>query len=185
MPLRPLVVIASCLVLAGAGSARAETILTPYAGGVFGGDAEDTRGSFGLSLAFLGNVAGVELDLSHTPGFFGGEDELLGDNSVTTVMASLVIGPQFGDRGGRIYASGGAGLMKLRVTDLDEIFEVDDSELGVSVGGGILAPVGDNFAVRGDLRYFRSLGDGDEEGFDLDFGGFNYWRATGGLSFLF
>jgi len=46
--------------------------------------------------------------------------------------------------------------------------------------------VRDNFGLRGDVRYFRSLQD-DNGGDDIDlgFGSFDFWRATVGATFRF
>ena len=43
---------------------------------------------------------------------------------------------------------------------------------------------GENIGVRGDIRYFRDVRESGDE-FDVDLGGFHYWRGAFGLSFKF
>jgi len=39
--------------------------------------------------------------------------------------------------------------------------------------------------IRGDLRYFRSFKNIDENDLNLSLGGFDFWRASAGVSFRF
>jgi len=44
----------------------------------------------------------------------------------------------------------------------------------------------DRVGIRGDFRYFRSFKHSEgANGFDIDFSGFNFSRATGGIVFRF
>ena len=46
--------------------------------------------------------------------------------------------------------------------------------------------VRENFGLRGDVRYFRSVQDSDlGDDIDFDFGSFDFWRATVGATFRF
>jgi hypothetical protein len=72
------------------------------------------------------------------------------------------------------------------VSGADDFFDVDRNDFGVNAGGGIIVGVSDKVGIRGDIRYFRSIGDDEPDNeFDFDFGGFSYWRATGGIAFTF
>ena len=54
----------------------------------------------------------------------------------------------------------------------------------VAVGGGVMGFMTDHVGFRGDLRYFRALGDPEEDNeFDIDLADFDYWRATAGVTF--
>jgi hypothetical protein len=183
--------------LAVAPSAQADTILTPYGGIVFGGDLDiegdadfldfDTsHGVYGLSLGFMGESAlGFEVDFAYSPDFFGGDDSIVPDNNLMTLMGNLVLNGHLGESG-RIYLSFGGGLIRSRVDDTNDFFDVDRNDFGVDAGVGLIVPLGQNFGLRGDFRYFRNIGDPDPDGeFDLDFGSFDFWRATGGISIIF
>ena len=54
------------------------------------------------------------------------------------------------------------------------------------LGGGFMAQFNDHVGWRTDVRYFRALNTKDStNNFDLAFGNFDFWRATGGLTFSF
>jgi len=90
------------------------------------------------------------------------------------------------DAGWVLHASGGVGLVKTRVTDLDQfVGEIDSTDFGFNVGGGIMGFFNDNVGIRGDIRFFRSLRDADINGLDIELGGFKFWRGTLGVTFKF
>jgi opacity protein-like surface antigen len=177
-------------------SAQADWILTPYAGIVFGGDLgiegndnldlDQRHGVYGLGLGYMGDSAlGFEVDFGYSPDFFGGDDSIVPDNNLTTLMANLVLNAPLG-ASGRVYLSAGGGLMKSSVNDTEDFFDVSRNDFGVDAGVGIIFPLGESFGLRGDVRYFRNIGDPEpDDEFDLDFGSFDFWRATAGLSINF
>ena len=181
-------------------AAHADWILTPYGGIVFGGDLSiedgdgdaddfdlDTRhGVYGVSFGYMSDSAlGFEVDFGYSPDFFGGDDSIVPDNNLATLMGNLVLNAPIGESG-RIYLSGGGGLLRTSVNDTDDFFDVDRNDFGVNAGVGIVVPVGERFGVRADLRYFRNIGDPEpDDEFDLDFGSFDFWRGTAGLSITF
>lgn len=177
-------------------SAQADWILTPYAGIVFGGDLgiegnddldlDQRHGVYGLGLGYMSDSAlGFEVDLGYSPDFFGGDDSIVPDNNLTTLMGNLVLNAPLGSSG-RVYVSAGGGLMKSSVNDAGDLFDVSRNDFGVNAGVGLIVPLGESFGVRGDVRYFRNIGDPEpDDEFDLDFGSFDFWRATAGLSITF
>jgi opacity protein-like surface antigen len=181
-------VVALMIVGARPSDANAQATFTPYAGATFGNDAPTAKPTVGASLTFMGDIAGFELDLGYTPDFFNEDDDdvvLVGDSNVTTLMGSLVIGP----RGlpVRPYGVIGVGLMRSRVDGGDLFEEVTTNDFGFNAGFGVTGMVSDRVGFRGDLRYFRSLEDpepGDDD-FDVAVGNFDFWRATGGITFRF
>jgi len=195
------------IIVAGApGKASADWLFTPFVGWNWGGtagftdiagDFEDEferRSNFGASVAWMGAGAlGFEVDFGYAPNFFentAGEDDFeYGDSNVTTLMANLMVGVPFGGQSGfgiRPYASGGFGIIKSRIEDADDLFDVDSTDWGVNVGGGINAFFSDRFGLRGDVRYFRSLQDNEpDDEVDLALGSFRYWRGTVGVVFRF
>ena len=138
-------------------------------------------------------VIGFEVDFGYAPNFFeettGDADFDWGDSNVTTLMANLKLGmPIGGQTGGGIrpYASGGLGLIKTRIDGPEDLFEVDSTDWGLNVGGGIAAFFTDRFGLQGDVRYFRSLQDNEpDDELDVALGSFNFWRGTVGVVFRF
>jgi hypothetical protein len=55
----------------------------------------------------------------------------------------------------------------------------------MNIGGGAHVFFTDNVGIRGDLRYFRGLQGGDDDGLDLDLEDFDFWRGTVGVTFRF
>jgi hypothetical protein len=202
------VVIATALALAVSigtpAKASADWLFTPYIGWNWGGTAgfTDQFGDFedqferqvnyGASLAWMGAGAlGFELDFGYSPNFFANttEDFEWGDSNVLTMMANLKVGAPFGGQTGagiRPYASGGVGLIRSRINDTNQLFNVTANDLGVNVGAGLAGFFTDHIGLRGDVRYFRSLQDRAPDGdLDLGFADFRFWRGTVGLMFRF
>jgi hypothetical protein len=180
----------SAVMVLGATTARAEVMLTPFAGAVFGGATDRTRGTYGLALGFLGKgVIGFEAEFATTPEFFGDSatSGLFTKNDVVTLMGSVLLAVPAGPV--RLYGAAGAGLMKSRLEEPDFLFEVNSSDFGINVGGGLIGYVGSHVGLRADIRYFRDLSDlkpsGELPEFDLGLGKVSYWRAVGGLTFKF
>jgi hypothetical protein len=179
--LRQRVLTIAALLLLGT-AASAETVLTPFAGVAFGGANDKSQGSYGGSLAFFGQVTGLEVEFGITPHFFG--DGVPGDfftkNDVVTLTGNLLVIVPAGEV--RFYGVAGGGLMKTRLEDSTRLFNVDSSDFGINLGGGLIAYIGHTVGLRADIRYFRSLS--DLEG-AVDLGTLDYWRAVGGVSLRF
>jgi opacity protein-like surface antigen len=184
--------------------AAADWLLTPFVGWNFGGAASnefvdfadefEQKANFGASLTWMGAGAlGFEVDLGYTPNFFentaGTGDFEFGDNNVTTLMGNIVIGIPIGGQHGagfRPFGVAGLGLIKSKVGDADDFFNVDSTDFGFNLGAGAMFFFSDNIGMRGDLRYFRSLQD-EELNDDFEFGlaDFRFWRATLGATIRF
>jgi outer membrane protein with beta-barrel domain len=174
--------IAAVLVLSTVRPAAADTVVTGSIGRVFSGDVEEGVTSYGAAIGFMGDgILGFEVEGTYTPDFFG---DTPGGNNSATLMGNLLLGAPIG-QSARIYATGGLGLMKFRVKDADEFFDVNRNDFGVNVGGGVIVYFGQTVGVRGDVRYFRDVHESTSGDFDVDFGGFHYWRGAVGLSFRF
>jgi hypothetical protein len=199
-------VLALMVFVAAPAKASADWLFTPFIGMNWGGNAEFTdfagdfedefeqKMNFGAALSWMGAGAiGFEVDFGYSPNFFentaGDDDFEFGDSNVTTLMANLKVGAPFGGQTGggiRPYASGGLGLIKSRIDDPDDLFELNSTDWGFNVGGGVTGFFSDNFGLQGDVRYFRSLQDNEpDDEFDLALGSFNFWRGTVGLVFRF
>jgi len=184
---RSLALSALLLFLVGAAPSQADTLLTGFGGVAFGGATDKSRGTYGGALGFLGSgPLGFELEFATTPEFFGGpdNDRVFTHNNVLTMMGSLLVAAPAGPV--RIYGAAGAGLLKTRLEDPDNLFEVDSNDFGINVGGGFIAYLSDHVGLRADIRYFRDLQDEEPDNeFDIDFGRVDYWRFVGGITLKF
>jgi hypothetical protein len=196
--LKKIAVMAALTLALSPATARADWLFTPNIGAGFGMNSGDAAGggehlTYGVSLGWMGEgIIGWEADLAYTPEFFEPDNDDLdllntGDSNVTTIMANILVGiPIGGQTGGgvRPYFAGGAGLLKSRVEDADAVFEVDNNDFGINLGGGVMGFMTDNVGFRGDLRYFRAFGeDTTNDQIDLDLSDFDFWRGTVGVTF--
>ena len=168
------------LFAAGAAPARADVTLTPFIGGLFGGNLPTNKPAYGFSLAGMGaGVFGGEFDFSWTPGFVKATPT---SSSITEANATgnLIVGIPIGGTHGasvRPYVVGGGGLIRASQKSSDlATSPVSSNDFGWDVGGGILGTFTTHVGLRGDVRYFRSNKSG---------GGFNFWRGSGGVAFKF
>jgi opacity protein-like surface antigen len=182
---RLLPVLAVFALLAAVRPASADTVITGSVGRTFSGDVQEGHTSYGAAIGFLGEgVFGFEVEGTYTPHFFG-PDNSAGTSNVTTLMGNIVLGAPIGNNAARIYATGGVGLMKFRVPDLDALFDVHRNDFGMNAGAGVMVNLSQQFGVRGDVRYFRDLRQSDTSDFAVDLGGFHYWRGAVGLTLKF
>lgn len=191
------------IVAARPATATADWLFTPFLGATFGGsanigvDGEDFGDEFerklnyGASLAWSGGGGiGFEVDFGYSPNFFevSPDDEdfdLAGDSNVTTLMANLTLSAPAGTV--RPYAVGGLGLIKTRVDGAGQFLDdIDKTDIGFNLGAGVIGFFSENIGVRGDVRYFRSLEDDDEDDdLEFDLSSFKFWRGTVGITFKF
>jgi opacity protein-like surface antigen len=181
---------ASLLLVMTAAPARADWLITPYLGTAFGGDTSSQHVIYGASAAWMSHgIVGVEFDGSLAPDLLDEDDGVIlgiADSNVTTLMGSIVIGAPLGEPGVRPYAVAGGGLIRSRVSDANDIFDIDENSFGINVGGGVHALVRKNIGLRADLRYFRGVRDTDSsDDVDLELGSFDFWRASVGATFRF
>lgn len=173
--------------LAAAQPAAADWLLTPYLGVSFGGATDGQHVTYGGSATWMGASAiGVEIDGSYAPDLLEGSGEIAPKANAATLMANLIVGIPLGAPGLRPYVSGGAGLLRTSLSSDNDLFNVDDNSFGVNVGAGVIGFVRENVGLRGDVRYFRRVQDSDaSDDIDLDLSGFDFWRATFGVTFRF
>lgn len=76
-------------------------------------------------------------------------------------------------------------MIRSSVEGLLGLADFTDNSFGYNLGGGIMGYFADHVGIRGDLRYFRTIHINDltPNNFDLDLGGFNFWRASFGVVF--
>jgi len=162
--------------------------LKPFVGLDFGGRttftdldhvADKVHATFGASGLVLGQVFGVEGDISFSPGFFqASRQQLVLSSSVTTVTGNLIVAfpRRWTQYTLRPYIVGGGGLMRVHSDDASGIFSFQSSLGAMDVGGGVTGFLTDRVGVCWDVRYFRSL-NGGSRGFSIGSEQLSYWRA--------
>jgi len=187
MRARPALLVVTLWLSAATLPAAAEDFYTITPLGVvgYGGDTRRTRPGFGLSAALLGDRAfGFEVEAVSIPAFFGDEDGL-GDNSLTSIACNLVVsGPV---AGARPYASGGLTLLVSQVEGPGGLFGIDRNDAGLDLGAGLYAFFSPRLGARADVRYFRNLAaeERDTSPGGLVFGSTEFWRASLGITVKF
>lgn len=194
-----------------AAPARADWLLTPYLGVVFGGAANsftlndlddefEQRITLGGSVSYLRRgLFGFEIDYAVAPNFFqftggtGNFDILDLNSSVQTLMGNAVLSRNHGAV--RPYVAGGVGTIRVNLQSASDVFgDLTSNDTGVNIGGGAHVFLGSRVGLRGDVRYFRGLEplddedpSTDDEFFDQQFTkqDFQFWRATLGVTFKF
>jgi opacity protein-like surface antigen len=180
------------VVLVGAATARADVLLTPYAG--FSRIYEENKGTFGVTFGF-GGLIGLEFDAARIQ--LGLEDDfspLDVDAHATTLMGNMVV--RFPTGPIQPYGSAGVGLVRVSgdvdVPVIGELISVDAQDLGWNIGGGLYVLPSPNVGIRADFRRFRTgdvtfddlidaIGGLD----DLPLPDFNFWRTTFGVTLKF
>jgi hypothetical protein len=179
------------LVVVPVSRASAEWQVKPYVGLALAGhttfiDLEDAAGgpnpTLGANLTLLGNVLGLEADVSVAPGFFeGGDLQLVATSSVTTFTGNVVVTMprRLTEYTLRPYFVGGIGAMRVRIDDALGVLQVTRTLTAIDVGGGVTGFLTDRIGLNWDVRRFQSVGDNGPVG-GVSFGdeSLSYWRAT-------
>lgn len=206
--------VTAVLAVLTASPARADWLLTPYVGVVFGGasnqftfndtdDEFEQRLNVGVSLGYYTRgVFGFEVDYSAAPNFFqftGGTNnfDLFDlDSSVQTLMGNVVLALPVGGPDGpfRPYLTGGIGTIRTQLRSESDVFdELTSNDTGYNFGAGAHLLAAGRIGIRADVRYFRGFEAIDDEDpvdnplFDQAFAQevFNFWRGTIGVTFRF
>jgi opacity protein-like surface antigen len=173
--------------LGSAQPARADWLLTPFAGaairtqtGFFDldGVAGRRHATYGVSLTwFPERVFGVDVETSWTPSAFTGRD-LVESSRVLTAMGSVVVAlPRRWSRAVRPYATIGAGLIQVTSTDIAGIFPIDATRPAASVGVGAWWPITPRLGARIEARFLRTGSDPASS--------FERWHTTAGATIRF
>lgn len=174
-------------------AAAAEILLTPFAGVSFlaGGNEKLV---YGGSLALAGLI-GVEAEIARTN---VADQDLLGstaelETSLTTGMVNLMVKLPAGPM--HPYVTGGLGVIRVSgelEAPLLGSLELSGAEFGLNFGGGLIVFPSPWLGLRGDVRYFRTIGELtlgdliDFEGLDeLPIPEIDFWRVTGGVTLRF
>lgn len=98
---------------------------------------------------------GIEGELTLLPAFFETDAGLVVASRMITANGNVLVSPWRKERI-QPYATIGAGVMSVRISDVADVFPTDTNLAALNGGAGVIATVRPRFAVRGDLRYFRS-----------------------------
>ena len=183
-------VVLAILILVPAAPARADVVLTPYIGSLFGGDLPNNKVSYGATAAFMGaGIFGAEVGFNWTPKFVPAT-ATAGDVRQASLMGNLIVGIPIGDsdQAGhfRPYVTGGAGLFRATQKESDFFDRIHSNDFAVNFGGGIMAFFSEHVGLRGDVRYFRTLTDDNAgSGVDFELGDLNFWKFDVGAAFKF
>jgi opacity protein-like surface antigen len=174
-------------------AASAEILLTPFAGVSFLSEGDDKL-VYGASLSF-GGLIGVEGEIARTN---VADQRLVGstvdlETTLTTGMVNLMVKLPIGPV--HPYVTGGLGVVRVSgevAAPVLGALQLSGSDFGMNFGGGVIVFPSKSIGLRGDVRYFRTLGDltlGDLTDFDglddLPIPEFDFWRVTGGVTLRF
>jgi opacity protein-like surface antigen len=162
--------------------ASADTLITPFVGMTFGGDAKVHRPAFGTGVTFVGRSLGLEVELARVNKFFGGNST---SPDVTTLTAAVVGGADIRGRGFKPYFLTGAGLMRTGVSLGNLVSDTSYNNFALLLGGGANVLASDHVGFRVDLRYYRRLERQSDLGIIPIASNFDFWRATAGVDFHF
>jgi opacity protein-like surface antigen len=98
---------------------------------------------------------GVEGELTLLPTFFEADAGLVVSSRMITANGNVLVSPWRTEHV-QPYATIGAGVMSVRISDVADVFPTDTNLAALNGGAGAIVTVRPRFAVRADLRYFRS-----------------------------
>ena len=170
--------------------AAAEWQLRPFGGLTFGSDStfvwpeRKPNLAVGISGGLIGEVFGVEGDISYGSGFYNGDKNLVLGSSVTTLTGNVTIAlpRSMTQYTLRPYFVGGAGLMRIHVEDKLSALPVSESLAAMDLGGGVTGFLSDRFGVNWDIRRFRTLKGNVVQGLSIGPERLAFWRATMALA---
>jgi opacity protein-like surface antigen len=176
-----------------AAPARADVVLTPYVGSLFGGNMGSNTATFGANAAFMGGgIFGAELGFNYAPEFVKASVNN-DDIAQMSLMGNLIVGIPImdSDQPGHLrpYVTGGAGLFRVSSAESQFFDRVTSNDFAVNFGGGVMAFFTEHIGIRGDIRYFRTLTDSDPESgledINFDLGDRDFWKWDVGAAFRF
>lgn len=166
-------------------SAYADILLTPFVGWNSQSSGMARTTNLGLAAGwFAANGLGIEGEFANIASPF--PDGRLDDgttldtstNYVWTLMGNVAYAPRVGAVAP--YVTGGLGRMTIRYAGFLE----PKNNFAMNVGGGVRVGTG-RLAIRGDVRYFRTITEQTDLFQPDNPPAFDYWRGAVGLSIGF
>jgi hypothetical protein len=171
--------------------AAAEWQIKPFFGVTFGGsttliDLENGAGHphvvLGVTGMWLGELIGVDADLGYARGFFQSDQTLVAGSSATTLTGNLVIAVprRLTQYTLRPYVVGGAGFMHAGIEHNigGGGLDVSSTRPAMDVGGGVTGFLSSRIGLNWDVRYFWSVGKGEDRGLSIGPEQLSFWRAN-------
>ena len=162
--------VVAAVVLTATSARAADRQVRPFVGTTFAGsttfvDLENAAGdahvTIGVNAAVLGDVLGVDVDFSHTPGFFeGGSSNLVLKSGVTTLTGNVVIAMprRLSEYGLRLYVVVGGGIMRVREEDNLHVYDINEVVPAMDLGVGALGFFTNRVGVAWEVRRFQRIG---------------------------
>jgi opacity protein-like surface antigen len=172
--LRLTAVLTLLVIAATALPAHAQWIGTPYIGVNLAGDTEFRRGGVGGAFGYLGDRLGFEFDVERHHHFFKDKNVDLVPNNCTpgrstncidlNTRASRFMGNVVAPLRGRgekwrPYGTAGLGVIRPWIEGPGAQYDVQQSDLAFSIGGGVIYSRTNRVGFRADVRYLRGLVD--------------------------
>jgi hypothetical protein len=134
----------------------------------------------------IGEIVGVEADVSHMPGFFqSGDSRLVLSSSVTTLTGNVMVAVprSWTEYTLRPYFVGGAGMMRVKKQDYFDVYNVNELFFATDFGGGATGFISNRIGVAWEARYFRAHSRELANGVTLTGAGeLSFWRASMALA---
>jgi opacity protein-like surface antigen len=181
--------VAVCLIAAAPRASEAQGFISGALGYNFGGDAgcrsatscQNKNWNWGGSIGALGSVVGFEAELTYAGAFTGSRPD---QTSVTTLMGNFMLAPKISI----VQPYGLVGVGAIR-TGAQGIVNAPNSQtqIGWTIGGGLLLFVQKHVGLKGDVRYYHSFQALDLLGIDLarDQNKVDFGRAAFGVVLKF
>jgi opacity protein-like surface antigen len=141
-------------------------------------DCRNKNWNWGGSLGALGSVVGFEAELTHNGQFTGDRPN---PTKVTTLMGNFMLAPRITI----VQPYGLLGLGAIR-TEATGVGSSSQTQIGWTIGGGVIVYVHKHIGLKGDVRYYHSFQVLNLAGVDL--GGSNkvdFGRAAFGVVLKF
>jgi Outer membrane protein beta-barrel domain len=182
-----------CLLLLVPATAWAEWQFKPFIGTTLDGQstyvlteeaATERHLVVGGGALWLGNVLGVEGEISRVPGFFQSEGSFALSGGLTTLLGSVVVAAprRFTEYSLRPYLTAGGGWVRVGMSQQEDQFNVNRTLTAVAFGGGATGFLNDRIGLNWDLRYLRTVGGEDDTGLTIGTERVSYWRASMGVA---
>jgi len=160
--------LALALILLSSPIAAAEKQLRPFAAVTFKGSTTFTLGAAGASkrhgvvgmgAALVGDIVGIEGDVSWAPRFFQDEPRLVIHGPVTTATGNIVITlpKRLTEYTLRPYFVAGAGVMRVNIEDVFGVFDQSKALAAYNIGGGAVGFLTSQVGLAWDVRRFGTL----------------------------
>lgn len=183
-----------------AAPAHAQWLITPALAGNIAGDVEHGKGGPGVSLGYLGDRLGFEVEVQRYQHFFKDAEVVPLDPAAPPNCMPGIIGPcadintdaigvmghvvlpirMHGATKWHPFGSAGLGVIRGWTNEDDRA----QNDFALDVGGGLTYSLSTRIGLRSDLRYFRAFaGENEPDGIrSTDYG---FMRVSVGVTFGF